>query len=229
MDGRKEFLWSGWSGALCLLAALTCNCAGRAARDSSAGGVAGAAGAGVAGAATLGGQPGVVEPPGGAGGVPVAPFAACERHADCVVTHRGCCAACGDALLENVVAVGREELLDYRDATCGQVQQPCSRCSNFWNPYLVARCVEGQCAVLDLFQPPFVDCQVSDDCRLRANTCCPCEENASLISVSAAQEGRLRGELCDADSACDDCASVSVTDVDAGCREGRCVLLFPPP
>jgi hypothetical protein len=131
-------------------------------------------------------------------------------------------------LLGNVVAVRREALLDYRDATCGQVHQPCSRCSSFSNPYLVARCVEGQCAALDLFQPPFVECQASDECRLRANTCCPCELNASLISVSAAQESLLREQLCEADAVCDDCASISVTDVNAGCRDGRCVLLVFP-
>lgn len=209
-------LGSWW--ALSLLALGGGGCSGKAARNpvkSEANGEAGAGGAALVDAA------------GGTSGVSVAAFASCQRHVDCVVTHRGCCASCGEQSLANVVAVSRELVADYRAAACGLEPPACSTCTNFSNPYLVARCVDGQCAASDLFRTPLSECKVSADCNLRSNSCCPCDENAQLISVSAAQEPELRAQLCDADTMCDDCSTVSVTDVDAGCRDGRCVLLFP--
>jgi hypothetical protein len=203
-----------------LSALAACGCAGKAARDpvqSEPTHEAGAAGA-----------PALVDASGGAGAVSTAAFASCQRHVDCVVTHRGCCASCGAESLETVVALSREMLTGYRDAACGSKPPVCSTCSSFSNPYLVARCVDGQCTASDLFQSPFTDCQVSAECNLRSNGCCPCEAGATLISVSVAQESQLQAQLCDADAPiCDDCSLVSVTDVDPGCREGRCVLLFP--
>jgi hypothetical protein len=204
---------------LSLLAILACGCGGKAARvpiERESTGEAGAAGA-----------PALVDASGGVGGASVGPFASCQRHVDCVVTHRGCCTSCGEQSLANVVALNREQVAGYREAACGSEPPSCSPCSSFSNPYLVARCVEGQCTTSDLFQAPFTECAVSEDCTLRSNSCCPCQQGAPLISVSVAQESQLRTQLCDADAACDDCASVSVTDVDAGCRDGRCVLLFP--
>ena len=205
--------------ALPLLAILGCSCAGKATRDpvkNKPPGEAGTAGA-----------PALVDSSGGISGASVAAFASCQRHVDCVVTHPGCCTSCGETLLANVVALNREAVVDYYDAACGLEPPACSPCTSFSNPYLVARCVEGQCTAIDLFQAPFTDCKVTEDCNLRSNSCCPCQEGALVISVSVAQEPQLRAQLCDADATCEDCSSVSVTDVDAGCREGRCVLLFP--
>jgi hypothetical protein len=205
--------------ALPLLAILGGACAGKAARDpvrSEATGEAGAAGAS-----------GLVDASGGVGGVSVAAFASCQRHVDCVITHSGCCASCGNESLANVVALSREGFEGYRAAACGSTPPVCSQCTSFFNPYLVARCVDGQCAASDLFHAPFTECTVSADCHIRSNRCCPCQENASFISVNVAQESELRTELCDADTICDDCSSIDVTDIDAGCREGRCVLLSP--
>lgn len=164
---------------------------------------------------------------GGAGGVSTAAFSSCQRHTDCVLTDRGCCTSCGEESLANVVAVNREDVTGYHEAACGLAPAACSSCSSFYNPYLVARCVDGQCTASDLFQAPFTECSVWEDCHLRSNGCCPCQDGAPLISVSVTQEPLLRSQLCDADATCDDCSSFSVTDVDAGCRDGRCVLLFP--
>jgi hypothetical protein len=208
----------GLTWALPLLAALTCGCAGKAARDTVKDAATGDAGAT--------GEP-LVDASGGVGGVSNAAFASCQRHGDCVVTHRGCCTSCGETSLANVVALSRERVTDYRDASCALESPACSSCTSFSNPYLVARCVEGRCTALDLFQAPFTDCRVTADCNLRSNACCPCQHSAGVISVSVAQEPELRAQLCDADATCDDCSSLSVTDIDAGCREGRCVLLFP--
>lgn len=203
-----------------LLAVLVCGCGGRASRDPAKSEATEAAGA--AGAPAL-----VDAASGGVSGVSVAAFVSCQRHVDCVVTHRGCCTSCGEESLANVVALNRDEVATYRDAACGSEAAVCSPCTSFSNPYLVARCVDGQCAASDLFQAPFSECEVSEDCHLRSNACCPCQQGAPLISVSVVQEPQLRAQLCDADTTCDDCSSVSVTDVDGGCRDGHCVLLFP--
>jgi hypothetical protein len=213
--GRLGVKW-----VLPLLASLGCGCAGKAARDPVKGEATGEAGAA--------GAPALVDNSGGiGGGVSVAPFASCQQHVDCVVTYLGCCASCGEQSIANMVAINREDVTGYHAASCGFEPPVCSSCSSFYDPYLVARCVDGQCTALDLFQAPFNECTVSDDCHLRTNTCCPCQAGVSLISASLAQEPELRALLCDADATCDDCSSLSVTDVDAGCREGRCVLLFP--
>jgi len=165
---------------------------------------------------------------GGGGSVSVTPFASCHQNTDCMVTNRACCAACGDLRLDDVVALNRAEFGGYRDAICASGSETCSTCSSFWNPYLLPHCIDGQCAVLDVYQSPYIDCETSADCRLRSNTCCPCEFDSPLISVSAAQEARLTAELCDAEAACDDCPPISVADLNAGCDDGRCVLLSFP-
>ena len=231
MGAKPIYGRSGWGQPLAVLIALACACAGKAQRGPAtreAGGEAATAGMGTSTDAGAGaGAPAAVDASGGGGTVSVTPFASCQQNTDCMITHRDCCAPCGDTQLENVVALSRNEFESYRNATCSAQPQACSTCTNFWNPYLVAHCVDGQCAALDLYQSPFTDCKTADDCRLRSNTCCPCKLYTSVISVSAAQEATLAAELCDADvdPVCDDCSSLSVTDYDAGCREGRCVLL----
>jgi hypothetical protein len=212
--GRLGLRWT-----LPLLVILGCGCAGKAERDPMQREPTGEAGAA--------GGPELVDAAGGVGGVSVAAFAACQRHTDCVLTHRGCCTSCGEESLASMVALSREEVVSYHAASCGSEVLACRSCTSFSNPYLIARCVDGQCAAANLFQAPFNDCKVSEDCHLRSNTCCPCQQGASLISVGVASEPELRAQLCDADATCDECSSVPVTDIDFGCRDGRCVLLFP--
>jgi len=154
--------------------------------------------------------------------VPAA-WLACSQPSDCTVTFAGCC-SCGEASVDTSIAIARSSVDAYRADACGDASV-CTACISIANPYLQAGCIEGSCTLVDVDTPPYVSCSESSDCMLRTATCCACDQSASRIAIAAASEAAFSDLICDENPICPDCAGVpAVTDLDALCHEGRCIV-----
>ena len=162
---------------------------------------------------------------GGSGGLPnVAPARlACRESPDCTVTFSGCCPSCGEASVENSIAIARSSVEAYRAEACGEASV-CTGCFTIPNPYLQASCIEGSCTLVDVNTPPYVSCSESSDCMLRSAACCPCDESQGRIAISASAEAAYAALVCGQGPSCPTCSGADeVTDLDALCHEGRCI------
>lgn len=163
---------------------------------------------------------------GGSGGLPgVAPaWLACSEPSDCTVTFSGCCDTCAESSVNNSIAIAKSSVEAYRADACGEASV-CPRCISLGNPYLQASCIEGSCTLVDVNTPPYVSCSESSDCILRTAACCPCDDSAGRIAISGAAETAYTDLVCDAHPICHECAGGGeVTDLDALCHEGSCIV-----
>ncbi|MBX3184390.1 MAG: hypothetical protein KF915_17310 [Polyangiaceae bacterium] len=232
-----------------VLVPLSLGCGSSFARED-AGGASGAGGAGASGGAGANGGAGAS---GGAGGSSAAggtgggfsgsggvggevSFSSCERPSDCVVTHRTCCGACGQATAEDRVAVHRDRVDGYREYACRDDLGTCPGCFGDPDPYLVATCVHGesggQCAVIDLRATDGTSCSTGTDCRVRLNTCCNCgvATDDNVVAVNRGGSEQLDTQLCeDICKELDPCVTVpDFSGYGSACDQGQCIITPVP-
>lgn len=147
---------------------------------------------------------------------------ACADSTECVATFADCCDHCTEATLDNTIALARDSVEAYRNSSCREAPV-CPRCVSIPNPNLHAVCTEGRCTLLDISRTSLVDCSESSDCKLRAATCCECELAETFVAINAAAEQKYAALLCAPESTCPVC-TIEVTDIDALCDDGRCVV-----
>lgn len=150
------------------------------------------------------------------------PSRGCTSPTDCVLVPRSCCGACGEPSRTDSIALHRDDVNAFRNGVCGD-DVGCPACAGQPDPTLLASCVSGQCAVIDLYVHPSTECMRDDDCRVRAIDCCECGADTSpgrLIAVSRGYDELV----CDPMSACPECAPVYPDTVFALCNDGHCRL-----
>jgi hypothetical protein len=170
---------------------------GAAAGRGGASGNGASAGAGVgAGAGGMGGNA-------GAGGGWSSP---CEDNLDCLVMPASCCGACGVATRTDVIALNQADGEAYRREVCDNIA--CPGCAGQPDPTLMAACIGGRCAVVDILTHEVTTCASPADCRVRASGCCDCGVNLeprSLIAVNPKSPTRYEELACNRDSVCAAC------------------------
>lgn len=151
-----------------------------------------------------------------------AAWQACADSTECVATFTGCCDHCTQATPDNSIAVAGASVAAYRASVCpnGAV---CPRCISIPNPNLHAVCVDGSCTLVDISITTLASCSESSDCKLRATACCECELSSSWIAINTAAEADYADLVCAPETTCPEC-TVEVTDIDAACDDGRCVV-----
>ncbi|HEY6724091.1 MAG TPA: hypothetical protein VI197_08660 [Polyangiaceae bacterium] len=161
---------------------------------------------------------------GGSGGTADLPDAwlVCADSTECIATFAGCCDHCTQATLDNSIAINRRSIGLNREGVCSR-ENACPACVATPNPNLHALCTEGRCELVDISLTPLVTCTESSECKLRATTCCPCDPSASWIAINTEAEADYADLVCTSESTCSDCA-IDITDIDALCEDGRCVV-----
>jgi hypothetical protein len=213
-----------FAAALFLLA-----CGGTATFGSGgSGGSGGDGGAGAHGAAGPGngGGPGA----GGAG----ASWGSCDTPGECVLRSESCCGTCGEPTLDDLIALGRDELEAYQAwLQCDGVG--CPDCEGWPNAHLFASCDAGTCNEHDVRQHQLGACGPSDTCVLRwgLECCGGCaspgwgpSEHTGLVAIRAGAEPDLAAAVCYGDVACDECAPSFPPDALAECIQGHCQVVI---
>jgi hypothetical protein len=154
-------------------------------------------------------------------------WALCELNSDCILSPASCCAVCGKPALADVDAVNRERQDEHFRDICPD-PGPCPKCAESPNPELSATCTNGACVALDIREHQTSVCSSNDDCRLRVTGCCECGGSTAswaLIAIARDGEPSYQALVCDPDQACDECAPVYPTDVEAYCEtHGHCAI-----
>lgn len=153
------------------------------------------------------------------------PWLACEANADCTLASNTCCGACGLPTLDDYDPINPAFSAEHREAVCPDPSGPCPGCATMPNNFLGATCDAGTCAEYDLRAMDLTACTEDTDCRLRVTGCCECGGDTSagsLIALRTDAEADYGALVCD-DTACDGCAPVYPTEVEAYCADdGHC-------
>jgi hypothetical protein len=161
---------------------------------------------------------------GGSGGT--ANHGACTLSSQCLVRPRSCCGSCGAATRTDVTAINRGNTSNYMLEVCGE-EFGCPPCYTAQDPTLVSRCVDNNCAVVDLNALPLTACSVNSDCRVRVTSCCECGGNVqldALIAIRRDSEAEYTRLMCDPMQACDDCVPPYPQGAIGVCYDGRCTV-----
>lgn len=162
---------------------------------------------------------------GGTGGTQSRDWSGCELNSDCVLAAASCCAVCGEPALGDVDAVNRARLDAHSEAVCPN-PVPCPKCAEATNADLHATCNDGVCLALDIRDEEASACSSDDDCKLRVTGCCESGGSTAawdLIAIARAGEPAYQALVCDPEQACDECAPIYPTDMEAYCAtDGHC-------
>ncbi len=158
-------------------------------------------------------------------------WAACGAGDVCELAIPGCCAECGRATADGVVAVNARRREAQRREACPGTDDPipCPACENLPNPFLTAECISGLCTVVD-FEPAVAACNRDEDCRLRSPDCCECggrngEGEVVAIARRPEAEDAFANLVCPSDAiGCPECAPVYPDTVRAACVASRCAV-----
>ena len=74
----------------------------------------------------------------------------CTQDDDCALTKRSCC-HCGLQTATRMIAVHKDSAAAYRSSVCSTDE--CGPCASIENEFLLARCNEGVCMVLEMALP----------------------------------------------------------------------------
>jgi hypothetical protein len=153
---------------------------------------------------------------------------ACDVSPECIVVPESCCGSCGAATRGDAIAVNVDRADVYRTVVC-EGTGACPACFLQQDPTLVATCLAGQCAVVDLEDHPVTECEHDDDCRVRTRDCCECGGDTSPAGLIALRVGEAEQQyadlVCDPDDPCPECAPLLPEDATAFCSSaGRCVV-----
>jgi hypothetical protein len=150
--------------------------------------------------------------------------AACMTSLECTLIPSRCCGPCGEATLQNMVAVNTSHTTVVQaQPSCAVIDcVPCDPPSS--NPWLGATCHEGRCVAFDARQTELTACAEHADCRLRGGLGC-CENCAAspeefvALNRSANTEPLLCGGV---PILCDACTPAIPPGFSAFCTNGRC-------
>jgi hypothetical protein len=149
--------------------------------------------------------------------------ATCNTPLDCTLVASMCCGPCGEATLQNTVAVNtRYTGVVQSQPSCALID--CAACDPSPNPWLGATCREGRCVAFDARQTELTACAEHADCRLRGGLGC-CENCAASPEEFVALNRMANTEplLCGgAPIACDACIPAIPPGFSAFCTDGRC-------
>lgn len=155
------------------------------------------------------------------------PWWACQDNSDCTLRPAGCCYPCGSWSADDFDGVDVEETAQHMGLVCAE-PVPCPRCATMPDPNVYAACSPdegpyGTCRARDLrADPAIVGCTSSDECRIRAASCCECGADTSISNLVAVRRGApIEDALCDAGQACDECAPTYPAEVSAYCNLSR--------
>jgi len=101
---------------------------------------------------------------------------ACEKHTDCTMVARGCCAACSPTKADYIAApVALAAAVKKSECPAGNVA--CSPCPPQVDqplaPRLRAACVAQRCEIVDLREQDVSRCTSDTECGLDSLGCCP--------------------------------------------------------
>jgi hypothetical protein len=155
-----------------------------------------------------------------------ASMTSCKANSECVLVSETCC-PCG-AGPRPQTAVNVRSVDAHRRRVCGPPPgAPCPGCKAGPKPHLIASCVTGRCAVVDLGQTELTQCSSDEDCRLRTKDCCECGASTSIdnfATVRADRESDFAAYRCDASTICRQCAPTSPSQGRVRCKCNRCVF-----
>jgi hypothetical protein len=183
------------------------------------------------GATGTGGSPNGGSPSGGTGGGVTVDYRACAANSECVLRSESCCGACGVPARGDVISLNVNALGAYTDSVCG-TDPACPACAGQVDPTLVATCTAGRCEVVDLTTSPLTTCTTDAACAVRTIACCECGgpmDPASLIALNHDMAVQYAALVCDANSACPDCAPLYPPEAMALCDSGRCIMVWAVP
>lgn len=155
---------------------------------------------------------------------PDATWAACELPSDCTMVPSDCC-TCFE-----FDAVNSDRLDEHENAVCpdpGAVE--CAPCQPEPDPYRVASCIQGVCAVVQLDETPLTECMEDADCVMREPLCCescmasPAPEY-QFVGIGTDRVADLRELLCNPEGGCVACMTPLPESHEAVCNAGRCVV-----
>lgn len=159
-------------------------------------------------------------------------FNQCTGPAQCVLTFPGCCAWCGAATLDAVVAIHKDNLGAFhtlKRSECSP-EEACLRCAPLNGPHLFAYCDQGRCKAASARMHEVGACVNDSDCKLRvgAECCEPCFE-AGLYDLTAVNNSSsLESLVCDPMADCPACAPQYPPELAAFCDNGQCAVGSSP-
>src|SRR5690606_17200198 len=80
------------------------------------------------------------------------PRTRCGHSTECQLVPATCCGSCGAHTREDVVSLHRDDVSAHQTRVCGD-DATCPACFQRPDPALLAECVDGECTVLDLYDP----------------------------------------------------------------------------
>jgi hypothetical protein len=154
----------------------------------------------------------------------------CTQPSECTVVDVSCCASCQPTAAD-LVAINSSKTLEYfnQRACTDAICDPCNSDGLSDRTFFGASCDQGRCVVFDARQNALTECNVSDDCKLRAGLgCCEgCGGNPSF-TVAVSKDADLESLVCGAPVPCPQCGQIFPSDFKADCVDGRCATVVVP-
>lgn len=165
----------------------------------------------------------------GTGGYPESWFT-CSDTRGCWLWHLGCC-RCNAERLEDALAVASEYIDDvHLDMCTGESAPACDAACPAVPPFIIAQCLDGRCAAVDIRDSDLTACRTPDDCRLRMDTsCCPCTGFAPPAVVAVSTLVDFQEAVCGNEPrACPECAGPALPpEYGVACVGGHCQAVPP--
>lgn len=147
----------------------------------------------------------------------------CQAPHECALVPRGNCPVCGRPTLNDVRAVGPEELARVRAAPA-----TCAACETEPNPDLFATCEAGRCVAVDVRQDQVSACDADSECVVTEPDCCAC--HPGWVAVRAGSQGDFYRRQCGDQPICSPCERHGApAHLLARCLEGHCAVVEEPP
>ncbi len=152
---------------------------------------------------------------------------ACSKNADCGLVLADCCANLNHPAAD-FVALRSDRSDAYKIPIARYcATRPCVAIDVQSDPAIIAACVEGSCAVVNLREAASVTACGSDaDCTLRSLACCACGDvkGGQLIGISS--EAAYEALACS--DSCDPCDVTLDIGSRAYCNNGTCAVALAP-
>lgn len=156
----------------------------------------------------------------------------CRSGADCLITSRACCSACGDPQVSDTIALNVNSQPAWRQTfgiECQETQCPCAS-PPAGSGTVDALCEAGTCTAVNLAQ--YKECLKDDECIVRTKDCCQCggtvNDLYAMVAVNGSFSQSYSALVCPSGAAnCEGCqAPQFIPEVHARCdlTGGYCYL-----